>query len=125
MLKLPVLTASCESQEISSTLAHHHHPINPRPPYFGPCPIICVCCSANLCPILSELAINFCTHRFTHPVSLLIRLLVVKSSVQASKQRSTRLENIWVLLVRVMGRVRTGIGRDDREEEGKEGDARP
>ena len=52
------------------------------------------CCSANRSPILELPAMNFCTQRETQPVSLETRDLVVKSSTQASKQRSTRPENI-------------------------------
>jgi hypothetical protein len=57
--------------------------------------IICACCSWNLAPILSLPAINFLTHRDTQPVSRWMRDLVVKSSMQESKQWVTRLENIW------------------------------
>lgn len=62
--------------------------------YLCGCCIICACCSANLWPILSEPAMNLETQRETHPDSRAIRDLVVKSSMQASKQRSTRPENI-------------------------------
>ena len=65
-----------------------------RPP---PCPfIICACCSAKRCPMRSLPAMNFCTHRLTQPCSRAISDFVVKSSMQWSKQRSTREENICV-----------------------------
>ena len=66
-----------------------------KPLYLWPC-IICACCSANLCPIRSLPAMNLETQRLTQPDSRAIRDLVVKSSMQASKQRSTRPENICV-----------------------------
>lgn len=44
---------------------------------------------------------NLETQRETHPDSRAIRDLVVKSSMQASKQRSTKPENIWCWVSRL------------------------
>jgi len=95
-----------------SSIVHTTSPLRPRLRYllrfsaqgiYLPVPfIICACCSAKRCPIRSLPAMNFCTQRLTQPVSRAIRDLVVKSSMQASKQRSTRPENICARYVRMV-----------------------